>query len=36
MKIGGPLAPESEHGVKEVRDTLKRVQHRLRHQLGAR
>lgn len=25
MKIGGPLAPESEHGVKEVRDTLKRA-----------
>jgi hypothetical protein len=25
MKLGGPLAPESDHGVKEVRDTLKRA-----------
>ncbi|ORY73403.1 exocyst complex component Sec5-domain-containing protein [Leucosporidium creatinivorum] len=25
MKHGGPLAPESEHGVKEVRDTLKQA-----------
>ena len=24
MKQGGPLAPEAEHGVKDVRDTLKR------------
>lgn len=25
MKVGGPLAPEREHGVKDLRDVLKGV-----------